>query len=243
MISVPKCLTLASNKCSPFLIHNVKEDPILLRCSPVDDDTSECEIEDDIPLRDNQYYSVYYSDNIYNLYENINKEPIGEFQYIDTNILDELYYIINKFNFEEGIINLNLSHKLNKGEKISGVVGPAYEDVAECYQYNFKCNGNGNFIVDCKIDKDDESKVPFNGTYIIYSLDDYSYNRNKYEEKLQEHKKKIYKDIFFYSCLIIILIIIIIISYIYYYNWKNGKFYTSIRNTDNNYMPDDYLYR
>ena len=234
---------ITTNQLHPFLIHNVKEDPILLRCSPLDDDTSECEIEEYIPLRDNQYYSVYYSDSIYNLYEKINQEPIGEFQYIDTNLLDELYYIINKFNFEEGIINLNLSHKLNEGEKISGVVGPAYEDVAECYQYNFKCNGHGNFKVDCKIDKDDESKVPFNGSYIIYSLDDYSYNRNKYEEKLQEQKNKVYKDIFFYSCLIIIAIIIIIISYIYYYNWKNGNFYTSIRNTDNNYMPDDYLYR
>jgi len=234
---------ITTNKLHPFLIHNTKEDPILLRCSPVDGDTSECEIEEDIPLRDNQYYSIYYTDNIYNLYENINKEPIGEFQYIDTNILDELYYIINKFNFEEGIINLNLSHKLNKEEKISGVVGPAYEDVAECYQYNFVCNGNGTLRVDCKIEKDDEDKVPFNGPYIIYSLDDYSYNKNRYEEKLNEHKNKIYKDIFFYSCVIIMGIIIIIISYIYYINWKNGNFYTSIRNTDNNYMPDDYLYR
>ena len=234
---------ITTNKLHPFLIHNSKEDPILLRCSPLDDHTSECEIEEDIPLRDNEYYSIYYTDSIYNLYENINKEPIGEFKYVDTNILDELYYIINKFNFEEGIINLNLSHKLNREETISGIVGPAYEDVAECYQYNFVCHGEGTYRVNCKIEKDDENKVPFNGTYIIYSLDDYSYNKYKYEDKLHEHKTQLYKDIFFYSCVVIIAIIIIVVSYVYYINWKNGNFYTSIRNTDNNYMPDDYLYR
>lgn len=234
---------ITTNKLHPFLISNVKEEPILVRCSPVDDDTSECEIEEDVPLRDNQYYNIYYTDNIYNLFENINHEPIGEFQYVDTNILDDLYYIINKFNFEEGILNLNLSHKLNKGEKISGIVGPAYDDVAECYQYNFVCNGNGTLKVDCKIEKNDENKVPFNGTYIIYSLDDYSYNNYKYEEKLNENKYKIYKDIFHYSCLLIIIIIAVILAYLYYTKWRNGNYYTSIRNTDNNYMPDDYLYR
>ena len=53
---------------------------------------SECEIGDEVTLIDNEKYNIYYSDNIYNISEDINEEPIGEFEYVDTNILEELYF-------------------------------------------------------------------------------------------------------------------------------------------------------
>ena len=160
----------------PFLLENSKEDPILVRCIPMDDDHSECEIDDDVYLKDNEYYNIYYSENIYNLSSDINSEPIAEFQYVETNILDELYYMVIKFDFNEGILLLNLSEALKTGEEIFGVVAPDYDDVAEIYQFNFVCTGKGNFAVDCKIKKDDENKLEFKGKYSIYYLEDYSFN-------------------------------------------------------------------
>jgi len=242
---------ITTNKLHPFLITNTKEQPIMVRCSPVDHDTSECDIEDDIILKDNEFYSIYYSENIYDLYENINKVPIGEFQYVDTNLLNELYYVIKKFDFSNGIIKLSLSHELSKEERISGVVGPEYEDVAECYQYNFYCNGNNSHFVDCQIEKDDEDKVQFDGKYCIYSLEDYSLNEFELEEKLEDEEYKdegyleyiVEKKTSYFVVFIVIIIILIILVILYFAKWRNGNRYNIIRNTDNNYMPDDYLYR
>ena len=233
-----------------FLIENQKEEPIIVRCIPFDDEHSECEIDDDIFLKDNEWYNIYYSENIYNIAEDINEEPIGQFQYVDTNLLDELYYKINKFSFESGTINLNLSHVLKRGEEIYGVVGPEYEDVPEIYQYDFICQGADSYTVDCRIQKDEEEKVEYrSGKYCIYYLDDYSLNeyeteeRSKPEETYYEYiveKKKPYLLI----CLIIIAIIICVVI-IYFLKFKNRDdgSYGRIRIADNNYMSDNYLYR
>ena len=233
-----------------FLIENSKEEPIIVRCIPFDDENSECEIDDDIFLKDNEWYDIYYSENIYKIGEDINENPIGEFQYIDTNLLDEFYYKINKFYFDRGIINLNLSHILKRGEEIYGVVGPEYDDVAECYQYNFVCQGADSYTVDCKIEKDEEEKIEYTSVnYCIYYLDDYSLNeyeaeeRAKPEETYYEYiveKKKPYLII----CIIIIAIIICVVV-IYFLKFKNNDdgSYGRIRIADNNYMPDNYLYR
>ena len=233
-----------------FLIENKKEEPIIVRCIPFDDEHSECEIEDDIFLKDNEWYNIYYSENIYNLAEDINEEPIGEFQYVDTNLLDEFYYKINKISFEQGIINLNLSHILNRGEEIYGVIGPKYDDVAESYQYNFICHGADSYTVDCIIEKEEEEKIEYkSGNYCIYYLDDYSLNEYEAEERakpeetyyeyLVEKKKPI-----ILICLIIIAIIICVVV-IYFLKFKNrdDDSYGRIRIADNNYMPDNYLYR
>ena len=233
-----------------FLIENDKEDPIIVRCVPVNDEHSECEIEDDIILKDNEYYHIYYSENIYNLSQNINLEPIGEFQYVDTNILDELYYKINIFNFERGIINLSLSHILKKGEEIFGIVGPEYDDVPECYQYNFICEGNDSYIVDCKIQKEEKEKIEFNGgKYCIYSLEDYSFNVYEIEERtapeetymeyISDEKKRPYLLI---GCIVIIIIIILMIIYCIKLR-KNTETYERIRIADNYYLSDSSLYR
>ena len=235
----------------PFLMKNEKQDPIIVRCSPLDDHTSECEIDDDIPLKDNEYYNIYYTDNIYNISQDINLEPIGSFQFIDTNLLDELYYIVKKFDFEQGIIQLSISHELEKGEEIMGAVGPSDEISTECYQYNFVCHGNGSHFVDCKIEKDDDDKVHYNGKYSIYYVEDYSLNEFEFEEHIQEdeHKEDTYieyiveKKTSYFFVFIIIIIIIIILAFLYFCKWRNENYYNVIRNTDNNYMPDDYLYR
>ena len=235
----------------PFLMKNEKQDPIIVRCSPLDDHTSECEIDDDIPLKDNEYYNIYYTDNIYNISQDINLEPIGSFQFIDTNLLDELYYIVKKFDFEQGIIQLSISHELEKGEEIMGAVGPSDEISTECYQYNCVCHGNGSHFVDCKIEKDDDDKVHYNGKYSIYYVEDYSLNEFEFEEHIQEdeHKEDTYieyiveKKTSYFFVFIIIIIIIIILAFLYFCKWRNENYYNVIRNTDNNYMPDDYLYR
>ena len=242
---------IATNVLHPFLMKNEKQDPIIVRCSPLDDHTSECEIDDDIPLKDNEYYNIYYTDNIYNISQDINLEPIGQFQFIDTNLLDELYYVIKKFDFEKGIIQLSISHELEKGEEMMGAVGPADEISTECYQYNFACHGNGSHFVNCKIEKDDEDKVPYNGKYSIYYVEDYSLNEFEFEEHIQEDEDKedtyieyiVEKKTSYFFVFVIIIIVIIILAFLYFCKWRHENYYNVIRNTDNNYMPDDYLYR
>jgi len=181
---------ITTNYLHPFMIKNDKEDPIIVRCLPSDDneDISNCIIGEDIKLIDNQTYNIYYSDNIYNISEDINDEPIGEFKYVDTNILEELYYNPIFVDFNKGVIKIETSNKVKKGENIKGVIGPSYDDVAECYQYNFNCQGNNSKILECTILKDDEDKVEFNGNYSIFSLEDYSYNPYKINYK----NKKVY---------------------------------------------------
>lgn len=243
-------VNLIGTKSIPsFLIENDKEEPIIVKCMPFDDDHSECEIEDYIILRDNEIYNIYYSENIYNLSQNINQEPLGEFEYIDTNILDELYYKINNLNFDLGIINLNLSHILQKGEEIYGIVGPDYDDVPECYQYNFFCEGQNSHTVDCKIKKDEEEKIEIKGDYRIYSLEDYSLNEYETEERtspeesyieyITDEKKRPYIVII---CIFIVIIICLVIAYFIKFR-KNTEVYGRIRIEDNNYLSDNYLYR
>ena len=231
-----------------FLIENDKEEPILVRCNPVDDEHSECEIEDEVILKDNEWYNIYYSNNIYNVSQDINEEPIGDFLYVDTNILDELYYKINKFSFERGVLSLNLSEELKRGEEICGVVGPAFENVPECYQYNFICTGNGGYSVDCKINKDEEGKIIYNGNYTIYCVEDYSLNEFETEERAAPEET--YYEIivekkrpYFLICLIIIIIMLICVI-IYFVKYKQpSATYNRVRVADNNYLSDDYLYR
>jgi len=242
---------ITTKKLHPFLIKNEKQDPVIVRCSPIDDDSSECDIDDDLALKDNEFYNIYYTDNIYNLSSNINNEPIGDFQYIDTNLLDEMYYAVRKFDFEKGIIELNLSHEIENGEQIFGIVGPAYENAAECYQYNFVCHGKGIYFADCKIEKNDEYKIHFNGTYCIYSVEDYSLNQFEIEEKKKEEKENeqgyvqyiVEEKTSYFFVFIITVVIILIIIIIYFVKCRKPAYYNAIRDSENNFMPDDYLYR
>ena len=232
---------ITTNYLHPFLIKNDKEDPIIVRCepSPEDEHESICEINDEVKLKDNEVYNVYYSDNIYNISEDINDDPIGEFIYIDTNILDELYYNIIYFNYDKGIIHLNTSSKIKKGKEINGIIGPAYDDVAECYQYNFICKGNNSYSVKCQIVKD-ENKVEFNGNYTIYSVEDYSFNPEEIDKKLNLNKRM---KTFSIILLVIAFIIIIIIVIIFINRIKKDNTFRSIKIMDNTYLSDNALYK
>ena len=173
----------------PFLLKNQNEEPIKIKCNPlILNELSECEIDNNSPLIDNEIYNIYYSENIKHPLKAINENPIGEFKYINTNNNNKLYYILKYLNFKKGIIIIIISNKLKRGEKITGIIGPNYDNVAKCYQYNFICDGNNNNYLICKILKDDKDKIEYKGNYSIYSLDNYSYNY------LEIEKIKIYKN-------------------------------------------------
>ena len=231
-----------TNKLHPFLMKNEKEEPIIANCtlSENDDETSDCEISENYNLIDNEEYNIYYSNNIYNLSEDIVETPIGKFKYVDTNVLDEFYYEIKQFDFKNDIIILNTSNVVKKGKKIKGRVGPNYDNVAECFVYNFICQGNGNHTINCSIDKNDPEKVPYDGEYKIYSLEGYSLNPEQvyYKINYQKHLKKV-KII---TCLIILVVIILGVI-IYVFKIKSKEKYRFIRIKENSYMSDNYLFR
>ena len=233
---------ICTNKIHPFLMKNDKEEPIIASCilSDHEEGVSECVIDDYFNLIDNEIYNVYYSKNIYNISEDIIEEPIGEFKYVDTNLLDELYYEITLFDFTNGIIKLNTSNVVKKGEKIMGLVGPAYDNVAECYLYKFTCLGKGNNILDCTIDKNEKDKVHYHGDYKVYSLEGYSLNPQQVSYKLnyQQNMKK-----FRISVLSIIIIVVIFSFVIYIIRLRNRSGFKLLRINENAYMTDDYLYR
>ena len=221
-------------------MRNEKEEPIIATCtqSNMDEEKSECEIDEDYNLIDNEIYNIYYSKNIYNLSEDIVEKPIGEFKYVDTNLLDEYYYDINHFDFKNGIIKLNISNIVKKGETINGLVGPTYDNVAECYIYDFTCKGNGNHDLDCIINKKDPNKVPYDGDYKIYSLEGYSLNKEQLYYKLNYQKNLKRLKI---SILTIVSVVIIISIIVYVVKMKSKGNYHSMRTNENG--NDDFLFR
>jgi len=46
----------------------------LFRCSVVDEETSICDIDDYLFLKDNKEYNIYYSENIYETEKDIDEE-------------------------------------------------------------------------------------------------------------------------------------------------------------------------
>ena len=249
---------IMSKNLPPFVIENQKEDPFLARCSQVDEDIAECDIEDYLFLIDNEKYSIYYSENIYNKSQDINKEAIGEFQYINTNILDELYYYVHYLNFERNVITLILSDSLAKGEKINGLIGPNNDEVEDCYLFNFECTGNGTYSVSCKINTTDPDKIMYNWAhYSIHSLEDYSLNEIEVEQRKVENENEEYqekegyinyvvekKPTTLYVCLVILAIIIIVVIIFILRSTKCKKpVRTYVRISDNNYLTEDNLYR
>ena len=95
------------------------------------------------------------------------------------------YYDINYFDFEKGLIEFKVSDIVNS--KITGLVGPAYDNVANCYIFNFICAKNNNYTLKCKIDKKDSKKVLFSGKYSIYSLEGYSLNPIQLSNKINRN--------------------------------------------------------
>ena len=178
LVLVNKLLSLGVNlitttKLHPFQIPNEYEIPLFLKCTQFDI-LADCRFGPEVKLIDNVVYNIFYSENIYNLYENIVEKPIGEFKYLDTKKLDDLYYTVRIFDFPAGYLKLNSSVKVERGHQIKGKIGPTYENVSDAYLYPFVCNGNNKYDVHCRIIKDEPSIVPYNGNYTITIVDNYS---------------------------------------------------------------------
>lgn len=189
----------------PFQLKNEKEEPIRIKCISTLKYYSECEINKDINLIDNEYYNIYYSNNPFNLYKEINDTPIGEFKYINTNKNRKLYYIDKSINFTEGIIKLIVSRKVKKGELIKGIVGPSYDNVAKYFLFDFVCKGNDTYYLTCIIIKDKDNKIELKEKYNIYSLEKYSYNYKEVENFIKKMNNIYYEKykIIVYSIFII----------------------------------------
>ena len=209
---------ISTNNLHPFLIQNEKEEPYRVKCLNIFlDDLAECKMGPEIILRDNEFYNVFYSLNIYNKSEDINETAIGEFRFEDTKINDNKYYVIKSMNFKKGIIQLITSDKVEKGKQLKGVIGPRQDNAAECYQYNFTCYGESQNYINCDIEKDAD-KIEFNGEYVIYYLQNYSFNEEEIEDfNLMKLKTKhIYtpQERIAYTCIIIFVsFIFLCVSY------------------------------
>ena len=207
---------LGTKNLEPFLIHNDKDFPMRVECVPIFlDDLSECKMYNEHVLRDNEFYNIHYSTNIYKKSVDINETAIGEFRYEHTKINDMRYYVLKKLNFDKGLIELITSDKIPEGKILKGIVGPNHDNVADCYIFDFTCEGLGQNYIKCKIEKD-EDKVVFNGEYVIYKFDNYSFN----EEEITDFNlmKLKYRHMYSYSEKIVYTFLIIIISFgIFYY--------------------------
>ena len=164
---------ITTNQLHPFYITNEYEKPILLKCTQFDI-LADCRLGQEIKLKDNEIYNIYYSNNIYTLYKDIDETPIGEFKYLDTLKMEDLYFTVRNFDFANSYIKLNSSVKVEKRKRIKGKVGPNYENVADCYLYDFLCIGNNKFDVHCRIYKNDSSIVEYDGNYTIHKVENYS---------------------------------------------------------------------
>jgi glycerophosphoryl diester phosphodiesterase len=221
---------ISTNNIHPFLINNEKEEPFRVKCVNIFlDDLAECKMGPEIILRDNEFYNIFYSLNIYNKSEDINETAIGEFRFEDTKINDNKYYVIKTFNFKKGVIQLITSDKVQSGKQIKGVIGPNHDNAAECYLYNFTCYGANQNLVNCDIEKDDD-KIEYDGEYVIYYLENYSFNEEEIEDfNLMKLKKKhVYtkQEKITYTFIIIFVSLVFLFSSYSFQNKMNMKLYS-----------------
>ena len=215
---------IKTNKLEPFLVDNEYEEPILLRCTQFDV-LVDCRLGQEIKLYDNAVYNIYYTTNIYKLFEDINDKPIAEFKYFDTKQLDDRFYKVTKFDFEKGEIDLNITFAIKKGRKLKGKVGPNYDNVNDCYLYDFVCQGNNLLNISCNINKS-PNVVKFNGNYSIHSVDYYSLNRTlpKIETNSFLNIGKGYNKIIYSFTLIFLTFITFFVIYEIYVTRKRNSF-------------------
>ena len=57
---------------------------------------------------------------------------------------------------------------------MKGKIGPTYKNVAVCYLYDYICEGNNKFELDCKILKNDSNIEKYDGNYTIHIVENYS---------------------------------------------------------------------
>lgn len=223
---------ITTNKIHPFLIENEREFPLLYKCTQFDL-LSVCLMVDGFPkMVDREKYSVYYSDNIYNISEDINETPIGEVNYLETNHLEHYYYSVKEYDFDKGILKLNLTIVIETYEHLTGKIGPEgyVFSAKDIYQYDFLCKGNGTKEVDCKIFKDDESKIRLEGNYSIYVIDNTSIYVPKKEISFDDdtvNQNDNYKN-YIYIIIVLVIIIVSVVSINYYYKNKSNEIFIKI---------------
>ena len=213
---------IATHKIHPFLMNNEYEEPILMECTQFDILVN-CVVGPEVKLIDNEIYSIYYSRNIYELNKDIIDKPIGEFKYLDTKKLDDIFYTIPEFDLNNKYLLLNSSVKIPKDKRIIGCIGPEGYHAPEIYQYKFYCDGNDKFDADCYIDRDDKRVIKFFGNYSVYGVENYS----RYIEPSNETEVLFFKlgaqrnmsNITFVFCVIFISLLFTIIFY--YINRKS----------------------
>jgi hypothetical protein len=126
-----------------------------------------------------------------------------------------LYYICKDLNIQKGIINIIISNKLKKGQIIRGIIGPNFDNVANYYLFDFICKGNNRHYLKCLIVNKNKDKLLYKGNYLIYSLENYSFNPEKLEIFLYNEKKE--KYIFFFYIILILKYRDIFLSLIFFY--------------------------
>ena len=229
---------ITTNKIHPFLIENEREFPLLYKCTQFDL-LSVCLMVDGFPkMVDREKYSVYYSDNIYNISEDINETPIGVVNYLETNHLEHYYYSVKEYDFDKGILKLNLTIVIETYEQLRGKLGPEgyVFSAKDIYQYDFLCKGNGTKEVDCQIFKDDESKIRLEGNYSIYIIENTSIYVPKKEIKFDddtENQNNNYKTYIYIIIIIVIIILSIIAIYYYYYKNKLNEHFIKLDTEEN----------
>ena len=208
---------ISTNKIEPFYVENEYEEPIPLKCTQFDV-LVDCRLGQEVKLYDNAIYNIYYTKNIYKLFEDIVDKPISELRYLDTKQLDDRFYKVQKFDFEKGDITLNITFPIRKNKKLKGKVGPNFDNVAQRYLYNFECEGNNLPYINCKINKN-EDVVKFNGNYSIHMVDYYSLNNSnpiKLTSALFDFTKFRKENKFFlYSGMIFIVFASVILIYVF----------------------------
>ena len=218
---------IKTNKLEPFLVDNEYEEPILLKCTQFDV-LVDCRLGEEVKLYDNAIYNIYYTTNIYKLFEDIVDKPIAEFKYYDTKQLDDRFYTVKKFDFENGDIDLNITFAIKKGRKLKGKVGPNYDNVKDCYLYDFTCQGNNLLHISCKINKN-KNVVKFNGNYSIHLVDYYSLNVTTQKETNSFFgSDNLYKKIIYSFILILFTFVVIFVAY-EIYKIRNKNSFTRIK--------------
>ena len=218
---------ITTNKLHPFLINNDKDIPIPIKCTQFDI-LADCRLPPEVKLIDNEIYNIYYTKNIYEMNKDIVEKPIGEFKYLDTKKLDDIFYTVMDFDFKNGYLKLNSSVKVRKPKQLRGFVGPAgYEGEApRCYQYEFVCNGSDKLQVDCKIFKDNDTVVKFEGNYSVYSVENYSFyipeNKTVHKPLIDLSNPQTEQRFVYISSIVIIIIATI-------------AFFYSVKSSDNDY--------
>ena len=86
---------------------------------------------------------------------------------------------MKKFDFEKGDIDLDITFAIKVGKKLRGKVGPDYDNVKDCYLYDFSCDGNNLLNISCKIDKSSNSNSTKNS-------DNENINSNEFQNENYE---------------------------------------------------------